>query len=95
MRIWNKKGFTRRIPIVWDFALTGYLFEAYVTVSGTGTVVTIPVDVRPSTKNTDLMIDETVDTAVPVGSHTWVFAWTDPEGFRRPVFVGTFLQESL
>ena len=90
VNIVTTKGFTRIIPVVWNFSIVGYTFQASIVLAGTGTVVPLPVILNTSTNHTDLDINTATDTAVPVGTHTWYLQWTDAAGNIRPLMSGAF-----
>ena len=72
--------------------MVGYSFDASVTLEGTSTVVPVTVtDVDLANGSIFLDLNTVLDTAVPVGSHTWRFSWTDTLGYTRPIFAGPYL----
>jgi len=95
VNIVTTKGFTRIIPVVWNFSITGYTFQASIILAGTGTVVSLPVILNTSTNHSDLNINTATDAAVPIGTHQWFLQWTDAAGNIRPLMSGAYSSVAL
>jgi hypothetical protein len=94
VRIWTKKGFTRKIPIVWSFDITGYTFSAKIVLNDGVTIVPLPLTTNVPTATVTLSLDSATDTSTPAGNHTWYLQWTAPDSTVREVFVGPYVVQA-